>query len=170
MTFLETHFILTYSFVAQSCSTVFCKQFKTKRESAGTVSIVVLLLSEFIVISGLTILSWFSLSFVISNEPELRAMGTVCGPLKTLALGVPLIGSIFGGTPNEAFYYVPLVMWHPMQLMIGSTFKKRLATYVITERERLTSSAASTENRAFLPTSVDPAVGSGYGSINKSVP
>ena len=155
--------------VAQSCSTVFCKQFQTKRESAGTLSIVVLLLSEFITICGLTILSWFSLSWVISNEPELRAMGTVCGPLKTLSLGVPLIGSIFGGSPNEAFYYVPLVMWHPMQLMIGSTFKKRLATYVITERERLSST--SMESLRLNDSAVQSVYGSiGSCAIDKSIP
>ena len=154
-------------FVAISCSTVFCKQFLDTKESAGTLSIVVLLISEVFLIGGLTILAWSSLSWVIPNEPELRAMGTICGPLKTLALGVPLIGSIFGGSPNEAFYYVPLVMWHPMQLMIGSTFKSRLAHYVITERERLSSSTL-TERRALCPESADPVVGSGYGSIGNS--
>ena len=88
-------------------------------------------------------LSWLSLRWVVPNEPELRVMGTICGPHKTLALGVPLIGSIFGGSPNEAFYYVPLLIWHPMQLMVGSMITSKLLKFVTSERERLSPSSST---------------------------
>ena len=126
-----------------------------------------LLVSEFFLIGGLTILSWFGVGWLVPDEPELRVMGTLCGPLKTIALGVPLIGSIFGGSPNEAFYYLPIVMWHPLQLLIGSMLKSRLASFATAERERL-SSATSTESRGLVDKSVVSSLGHAYGSIGQS--
>ena len=116
---------------------MFCKKFNKDEEKAGAASIIVLLLSEVVLITGLTMLAWFCLGFLVPREPAIRVMGTLCGPHKTIALGVPLIGSIFEGNANEAFYYVPVLMWHPIQLMVGSLFVPRLASYVKSEQARL---------------------------------
>jgi len=43
-----------------------------------------------------------------------------CGSHKTLAFGLPLIQTIFDGSPEMASYCAPLMFIHPIQLMIGS--------------------------------------------------
>lgn len=43
-----------------------------------------------------------------------------CSSHKTLAFGLPLINTIFEGNPNLASYCAPLMLIHPLQLVIGS--------------------------------------------------
>ena len=65
-------------------------------------------------------------------EPKLRVMGLFGCTHKTIAMGIPLIGAIFGGCSdcNVGLYYLPLLVWHPMQLLIGSALTARLSAWV----------------------------------------
>ena len=45
---------------------------------------------------------------------------TFCGAHKTLAFGLPLINTVFEGNPNLASYCAPIMLMHPLQLVIGS--------------------------------------------------
>ena len=45
---------------------------------------------------------------------------TFCAAHKTLAFGLPLINTIFEGSPNLASYCAPIMLMHPTQLLIGS--------------------------------------------------
>jgi len=45
---------------------------------------------------------------------------TLCASHKTLAFGLPLINTIFSGSSNLASYCAPLMLVHPIQLLIGS--------------------------------------------------
>ena len=56
---------------------------------------------------------------------------------KTIALGIPLILSIFGGTKYESLYTLPILIWHPMQLVVGSFVVGRLQKFMAEEKERL---------------------------------
>lgn len=56
---------------------------------------------------------------------------------KTIALGIPLILSIFGGTKYESLYTLPILIWHPMQLVVGSCVVGRLQKFMIEEKKRL---------------------------------
>jgi solute carrier family 10 (sodium/bile acid cotransporter), member 7 len=49
---------------------------------------------------------------------------------KTLAFGLPLINTIFEGSPNVAAYCTPLMFVHPLQLILGSLFVPSLTRYV----------------------------------------
>ena len=64
-------------------------------------------------------------------------MGTICSANKTIALGAPLIGSIVADLPNEGFYFLPLLMWHPMQLVFGSLLTSGYARWITSEVKRL---------------------------------
>ena len=65
-------------------------------------------------------------------------MGTICSTHKTISLGVPLISSIVkAGSPNATLYYLPLLMWHPMQLVFGSLFTSNFARWIVSEKKRL---------------------------------
>ena len=49
---------------------------------------------------------------------------------KTLAFGLPLINTIFEGSPHLASYCAPLMIIHPLQLALGSFLVPRLSKYV----------------------------------------
>lgn len=49
---------------------------------------------------------------------------------KTLAFGIPLIKTIFAGSPHLALYSAPIMILHPVQLMVGSAFVPFLQKYL----------------------------------------
>lgn len=53
-----------------------------------------------------------------------------CSSQKTLAFGLPIIQTIFEGNTNLAIYSAPLMIIHPIQLMIGSILVPRLERYM----------------------------------------
>ena len=54
---------------------------------------------------------------------------------KTVAMGIPLINAIYDGNPAIALYTLPLLIWHPMQLIIGTFLSPRLASWVVKTEE-----------------------------------
>jgi sodium/bile acid cotransporter 7 len=57
---------------------------------------------------------------VMNNTSGEAVAATFCGAHKTLAFGLPLINTIFEGNPNLASYCAPIMLIHPLQLVIGS--------------------------------------------------
>lgn len=49
---------------------------------------------------------------------------------KTLAFGLPIVNTIFEGSPHLASYCAPIMFIHPLQLVIGSILVPRFAKYV----------------------------------------
>jgi sodium/bile acid cotransporter 7 len=54
---------------------------------------------------------------------------------KTLAFGLPLVNTIFEGNANLAAYCAPLMIIHPLQLIVGSLLIPRLEKYTEEESE-----------------------------------
>ena len=52
-------------------------------------------------------------------------------------MGVPMINAIYEDTPLIGAYTLPLLVWHPMELVIGSLLAPRLCKWVNSEKERL---------------------------------
>jgi sodium/bile acid cotransporter 7 len=48
---------------------------------------------------------------------------------KTLAFGLPLVKTVFEGSPNLAAYCAPIMFIHPLQLVLGSLLVPRLMGY-----------------------------------------
>eukprot|EP00579_Thalassiosira_antarctica_P010733 CAMPEP_0201916580 /NCGR_PEP_ID=MMETSP0903-20130614/6183_1 /ASSEMBLY_ACC=CAM_ASM_000552 /TAXON_ID=420261 /ORGANISM="Thalassiosira antarctica, Strain CCMP982" /LENGTH=442 /DNA_ID=CAMNT_0048452435 /DNA_START=13 /DNA_END=1344 /DNA_ORIENTATION=+ len=69
--------------------------------------------------SLLTLFTLFRSKFVGATPGEAVA-ATFCGAHKTLAFGLPLINTIFEGNPNLAAYCAPIMLMHPLQLVVGS--------------------------------------------------
>lgn len=115
--------------------TIFCKGFNAgRRSSIGNVFLLILYI--FLFITFLKVLAWYSLRYFFPNEPELQVTGLFCCAHKTIALGVPLISALYAGNPNLAVYTLPILIWHPMQLVYGSLLVPRLSKYIVDERER----------------------------------
>lgn len=96
-----------------------------------------MILFQFLLMVLLMGLAWYMLKFLFHDQPELRVMGVYGCTEKTLSLGIPVISSIYEGNPNEALYTLPILIWHPMQLVVGSLIVSRLAKFVEAENERL---------------------------------
>ena len=75
-------------------------------------------------------------TFVFFSLPALKfsrseaVAAMFCASQKTLAFGLPIIQTIFEGNANLAMYSAPLMIVHPMQLMIGSILVPRLERYI----------------------------------------
>jgi sodium/bile acid cotransporter 7 len=52
-------------------------------------------------------------------------------------MGVPLINAIYENNPLVGLYTLPLLIWHPMQLVVGSFLAPKLNQWVQEEKERL---------------------------------
>ncbi|MEM0966226.1 MAG: bile acid:sodium symporter family protein [Verrucomicrobiota bacterium] len=74
---------------------------------------------------------WF-LSGLIRLDPPTRVAAFFCGSQKTLAVGLPLSVMIFGQDGLHAdlsLLMVPLLVYHPAQLVLGGWLSPRLAKY-----------------------------------------
>jgi sodium/bile acid cotransporter 7 len=53
-----------------------------------------------------------------------------CATHKTVAAGIPLLNTIFDGHKDLGMFVLPLLIWHPLQLFVGSFAIGRLSTWV----------------------------------------
>lgn len=56
---------------------------------------------------------------------------------KAVATGVPLVDAIYGSSSSVGLYTLPLLIWHPMQLVVGTFLVPRLVKFVDAEEKRL---------------------------------
>mmetsp|Transcript_13929 Transcript_13929/g.38517 ORF Transcript_13929/g.38517 Transcript_13929/m.38517 type:complete len:418 (+) Transcript_13929:192-1445(+) len=114
--------------------TVFCRTFEDGSDSSiGDIFLTILFV--FLILLSLMVLAWFLLNLLFRDKPEMRVMGLYGCTHKTVAMGVPLINAIYEDNSAIGLYTLPLLIWHPMQLVIGTFLAPRLAAYV--EREKL---------------------------------
>ena len=125
--------------------TLFCLTFEGNT-GVGIGNVFLMILYQFLLMVILMVLAWFSLKFLFHDEPELRVMGVFGCVQKTVALGVPLIASVYKGDPNVGLYTLPILIWHPMQLVLGSMLVPRFKAFIQSERKRLDT--ISSENDA----------------------
>jgi sodium/bile acid cotransporter 7 len=116
--------------------TVFCQTFEDGSDS-GIVDIFLMIIFQLFLLTIVMLLAWFLLKFLFRDQPELRVMGLFGCTHKTVAMGVPLINAIYENNPNVGLYTLPLLIWHPMQLVIGTFLSPRLNKFVQSEKQRL---------------------------------
>ena len=117
--------------------TVFCRTFAQENNDTDFVDIIVMIILQFILLCALMMLAWIALKVLFPNEPKLRVMGLFGCTHKTVAMGVPLINAIYEDNPLVGLYTLPLLIWHPMQLVIGSFLAPKLYRWVQEEKQRL---------------------------------
>lgn len=119
--------------------TVFCRTFDDDDDDSDTSisDIFLTILFVFIVLVSVMILAWYSLKCLFPNNPEMRVMGLFGCSHKTVAIGVPLINAIYEDNSAVGLYTLPLLIWHPMQLVLGTFLAPRLAKFVANENRRL---------------------------------
>lgn len=83
--------------------------------------------------------AWFLLKQLFPNHPKLRATGLYLCTHKSIANGIPLITAVYGKLPAAqlATYTLPILIWHPMSLMVGTIITPKLTQFIINEQKRL---------------------------------
>jgi solute carrier family 10 (sodium/bile acid cotransporter), member 7 len=139
--------------------TVFCKTFQN---GTGTPvgDIFLMILFQFLLITSVMGLAWYSLKFMFPDKPRLRVMGLFGCTQKTVAVGVALINAIYDKNPAVGLYILPLLIWHPMQLILGTLLAPRLCAFVKSEHERL-GIVDEDDGSAELETAVEASVEDG---------
>lgn len=92
----------------------------------GLTLLAILLVVHVLSLAGL--FGLFSRPFFNLTRGEVIA-AMFCSSQKTLAFGLPLVNTIFEGSPNLAAYCAPIMFIHPIQLIIGSVLIPRLESY-----------------------------------------
>jgi len=68
-----------------------------------------------------------------------RVAALYMGSHKTLAFGLPLIRATFENDPNLTAYLLPLIVYHPMQILVSSLLVPPLKAYVRGETDEVSS-------------------------------
>lgn len=101
------------------------------------VDVFVMIFFQFLLISTVMVLAWYLLENLFPDQPKLRVMGLYGCTQKTVAVGVPLITVLYKDDPAVGLYTLPLLIWQPLQLIIGSMLAPRLTAFIKREQERL---------------------------------
>jgi len=105
--------------------TSFCDSFKNGVWSDNgwfTLAIVVVI-ATVLFTAVMTVVGLTSRAFGFSREDRIAAM--FCGSKKTLASGVPMARLIFGAHPGIGLILLPIMIYHPLQLVICGVLAQR---------------------------------------------
>lgn len=116
--------------------TVFCEALLHGSQNSPS-HILILILSDFLLQLSSMGMAWYALKAFFPDEPKLRVAGLFGCMHKTISIGVPLIAVIYKGDPNITLYTLPILIWHPMQLVVGTLIMPRLISFVQNETVRL---------------------------------
>jgi SBF-like CPA transporter family (DUF4137) len=81
-------------------------------------------------------IAWNMLKYLFPKNPRLRVMGLFGCTHKSIAVGVPLINALYGKNPSVGLYTLPLLIWHPMNLVVGTFLTPHLIKFVAREQEK----------------------------------
>ena len=110
--------------------TIFCRTFIDTETEVPVADIFIMIV--FIALCLLTLMgvSWYLLGVFFRKEIKLRVTGLFATTHKTAAMGIPLINAIYEGSPKIGLYTLPLLIWHPTQLVFGTFLSPRLLKWV----------------------------------------
>ena len=78
-----------------------------------------------------------------------------CATHKTVAAGIPMLNTIFEGHKDLGLFVLPLLIWHPLQLFVGSAAIPWLSKWVDAE-ERSVQERREAEGDDPAPAQVSP--------------
>ena len=103
---------------------------RSTQVGVGAVDVVVMIVVQCLLLVASMGVAWFMLG-LLHFDKKLRVMGLFGCTHKTVAMGVPLITAIYEGAGQPlGLYLLPLLVWHPSQLVIGSFLAPRLLKWV----------------------------------------
>ena len=115
--------------------TVFCKTFSDEDLLVPVKDTFLMIVFVGISLAILMVLAWYLLKLFFKRDIKLRVTGLYGCTHKTIAMGIPLIQAIYDGNPAIGLYTLPLLIWHPMQLIVGTFLAPRLLVWVEASEE-----------------------------------
>ena len=106
--------------------TSFCDSVKDGVWHAGGSALLVSTLASIALLSTTMLIVW-QLSRALGFALDERIVALFCGSKKTLASGVPMARLIFGAYPGIGIILLPLMLYHPLQLVVGGWLAGRFA-------------------------------------------
>jgi sodium/bile acid cotransporter 7 len=106
--------------------TSFCDSVKAQVWSSGAAPLAVSALVA-VTLLGLTMSLVWLVSRALGFELSERITALFCGSKKTLASGVPMARLIFGAAPGLGLILLPIMLYHPIQLVVGGWLAGRFA-------------------------------------------
>jgi sodium/bile acid cotransporter 7 len=106
--------------------TSFCDSVKAQVWSTGATPLGVSALVSVVLLAVTMCLVWLSSRALGFELPE-RITALFCGSKKTLASGVPMARLVFGAAPGLGMILLPIMLYHPLQLMVGGWLAGRFA-------------------------------------------
>jgi solute carrier family 10 (sodium/bile acid cotransporter), member 7 len=115
---------------------VFAKTF-LHEQGTSIGHILLMVLYQFLLMVGLAAIAWYALAFLFRDEPELRVTGMMACVMKTAALGIPIITSMYNDDPKLGLYTLPILIWYPMEIILATMMAPVFTAFVTNERVRL---------------------------------
>lgn len=106
--------------------TSFCDSVKAGVWHAGAAPLLVAGVASICLLAVTAALLWFVSGALGFPLPD-RIAGLFCGSKKTLASGVPMARLIFGAHPGLGMILLPIMLYHPLQLVVGGWLAGRFA-------------------------------------------
>ncbi|MES1184379.1 MAG: bile acid:sodium symporter family protein [Myxococcales bacterium] len=106
--------------------TSFCDSVKGGVWSSGARPLVISTVVSVLLLSVALGLTWLFGRVLGFGRGE-RIAALFCGSKKTLASGVPMARLIFGAQPSLALILLPIMIYHPLQLLVGGWLAGRLS-------------------------------------------
>jgi sodium/bile acid cotransporter 7 len=106
--------------------TSFCDSVKGGVWSSGAVPLVVSAAASVLLLAIALGLTWFAGGLAAFERPD-RIAALFCGSKKTLASGVPMARLIFGAAPGLGVILLPIMIYHPLQLLVGGWLAGKLS-------------------------------------------
>ena len=106
--------------------TSFCDSVKGGVWSSGAVPLAVSAAACVVLLAIALGLTWFAGGLAGFERPD-RIAALFCGSKKTLASGVPMARLIFGSAPGLGVILLPIMIYHPLQLLVGGWLSGRLS-------------------------------------------
>lgn len=106
--------------------TSFCDSVKGGVWSSSGGAVVIAAVASGVLLVLLLGITWWAGGALGFDRAD-RVTALFCGSKKTLASGVPMAKVIFGAQPSLALILLPIMIYHPLQLVVGGWLAGRLA-------------------------------------------
>jgi sodium/bile acid cotransporter 7 len=106
--------------------TSFCDSVVEGVWKSGAATLVVSTAASVVLLAVLLLSTWFT-ARALGLPREDRIVALFCGSKKSLAQGVPMARVIFGAAPQLAVVLLPIMIYHPLQLVVGGWLAGRFA-------------------------------------------
>jgi solute carrier family 10 (sodium/bile acid cotransporter), member 7 len=141
--------------------TVFCTTFNHGFHFPVS-SFILVVIYQLLLLCFVMLVSWYTLPLVVpDHKPSLRVMGFFGCTFKTVSVGVPLIQAMYSGQPQAGLYTLPVLIWQPLQLIVGSILAPHLQNYVTDSEEILRKAVYEREismHEVILPNEQSPLI------------